>query len=67
MQILVEDKCKIIKRELLGTGSFFPQIEASVKAIRFIYTGTAKLETLVSTVTMCENKDAFRNAVKEEL
>lgn len=67
MQILVEDKCKIIKRELLATGSFFPYMEASVKAIQFIYTGSAKLETLLSTVTMCENKDALKNAVKEKL
>lgn len=46
---------------------FFPQMEASVKAIRFIYTGTAKLETLLSKVTICENKDALKNAVKEKL
>ena len=67
MQILVEDKCKIIKRLLLATGSFFAQLEESVKAIQFIYTGTAKLETLLSTGTMCENKDAPQNVVQEKL
>lgn len=35
--------------------------------MQFIYTGTAKLETLLSTVTICENKDAVKNAVKEKL
>lgn len=48
-------------------GSFFPQSETTVKSIRFFCTGTAKLETLLSTVTMCENKDVLKNSVKQKL
>jgi len=49
---------------LLATGSFSPQIEARVKATRFIDTGTAKLEMVLLTGTVCEKEDALKNVVK---
>lgn len=41
-------------------------MEASVKVIQFICTGTAKLETLL-IVPLCEDKDALKNVVKEKI
>lgn len=63
MQILVEVKCKIIKT-VACNWLFSPQIEACVKAILFTDTGTAKLEIVLLTGTVCEKEDALKNAVK---